>query len=289
MTLEPRRAYGAQSMTAPLREVLVKRPGSAFGRAFEEPAHGYLHPVDLALAQRQHDAFVALLDDLGVAAHGLDAETDSPDLVYTFDPLLVADGGAIPLRPGKPNRLGEPAVLEAWMTARGVPIAGRIEAPGTIEGGDTFWLRPNLLCIGRTLRTNEAGARQLAGLVGGDVRVFDLPYWHGPGELVHLLSVISPVADDLAVVHLPLLPVGLWQLMGDLGIRTIIVPDDEFATLGCNVLAVRPGVVIMAEGNPTTAAALVAAGCEVHTYAASEIGINGSGGPTCMTRPILRE
>jgi len=175
------------------------------------------------------------------------------------------------------------------MTARGVPIAGRIEAPGTIEGGDTFWLRPNLLCIGRTLRTNEAGARQLAGLVGGDVRVFDLPYWHGPGQLVHLLSVISPVADDLAVVHLPLLPVGLWQLMGDLGIRTIIVPDDEFATLGCNVLAVRPGVVIMAEGNPTTAAALVAAGCEVHTYAASEIGINGSGGPTCMTRPILRE
>jgi len=289
MTLEPRRAYGAQSMTAPLREVLVKRPGSAFGRAFEEPAHGYLHPVDLELAQRQHDAFVALLDDLGVAVRGLDAETDSPDLVYTFDPLLVADGGAIPLRPGKPNRLGEPAVLEAWMTARGVPIAGRIEAPGTIEGGDTFWLRPNLLCIGRTLRTNEAGARQLAGLVGGDVRVFDLPYWHGPGQLVHLLSVISPVADDLAVVHLPLLPVGLWQLMGDLGIRTIIVPDDEFATLGCNVLAVRPGVVIMAEGNPTTAAALVAAGCEVHTYAASEIGINGSGGPTCMTRPILRE
>jgi len=111
MTLEPRRAYGAQSMTAPLREVLVKRPGSAFGRAFEEPAHGYLHPVDLELAQRQHDAFVALLDDLGVAVHGLDAETDSPDLVYTFDPLLVADGGAIPLRPGKPNRLGEPAVL----------------------------------------------------------------------------------------------------------------------------------------------------------------------------------
>jgi len=120
------------------------------------------------------------------------------------------------------------------------------------------------------------------------VRTFDVPYWKGPAELIHLLSVISPVADDLAVAYLPLLPVGLWELLGDLGIRLIEVPDDEFPTLGCNVLAVRPGVVILAEGNPVTAGALAAAGCEVHTYPAREIGINGSGGPTCMTRPILR-
>ena len=130
--------------------------------------------------------------------------------------------------------------------------------------------------------------RQLAGLVGGDVRIFDLAYWHGPAELVHLLSVISPVADDLAVVYLPLLPVGLLEVLQDFGIRLIEVPDEEFPTLGCNVLAVRPGVVIIADGNPQTAAALARAGCEVHTYAATEIGINGSGGPTCMTRPILR-
>ncbi len=144
------------------------------------------------------------------------------------------------------------------------------------------------MCIGRTLRTNAEGARQLAALVGGDVRIFDVPYWHGPAELIHLLSVISPVADDLAVVYLPLLPVGLWSLLGELGIRLIEVPDEEFPTLGCNVLAVRPGVVIVAEGNPRTAAGLAAAGCEVHTYPATEVGINGSGGPTCMTRPILR-
>jgi dimethylargininase len=285
---EAARRYGAQSMTAPLREVLVKRPGPAFGRAFRDPAHGFLHPVDLSLAQRQHDAFVAVLDRLGVTVHGLPSESGSCDLVYTFDPLLISDRGAIPLRPGKPNRADEPAVLEAWAAARGIPTVGRIEAPGTIEGGDTFWLRPDLLCIGRTLRTNDAGARQLATLVGGDVRVFDVPYWRGPAELIHLLSVISPVADDLAVVYLPLLPVGLWQLLGELGIRTIAVPDEEFPTLGCNVLAVRPGVVVAAEGNPVTAAALAAAGCEVHAYPASEVGINGSGGPTCMTRPILR-
>ncbi len=288
MTLDVVRAYGAQSMTAPLREVLVKRPGAAFGRAFDDPAHGFLHAVDLDLAQRQHDAFVGVLEDLGVTVHRLDVETHSPDLVYTFDPLLVSDRGAIALRPGKANRRGEEATLEAWMADRGIPTAGRIEAPGTIEGGDTFWLRPDLMCIGRTLRTNDAGARQLAGLVDGDVRVFDVPYWRGPAELIHLLSVISPVADDLAVVYQPLLPVGLWQVLGDLGVRTIAVPDDEFVTLGCNVLAVRPGVVVMAQGNPVTAEALTRAGCEVHTYPASEVGINGSGGPTCMTRPILR-
>ena len=174
------------------------------------------------------------------------------------------------------------------MDAAGIPTLGRIEAPGTIEGGDTFWLRPDLLVIGRTLRTNSEGVRQLGEIVGGDVRVFDVPYWRGPAELIHLLSVISPVADDLAVVFPPLLPVGLWELLGDLGIRMIDVPEEEFGTLGCNVLAVRPGVVILAEGNPATAAALAAAGCEVHTYPATEIGINGSGGPTCMTRPILR-
>lgn len=281
--------FDARSMTAPLRDVLVKRPGPAFGRAFDDPAHGFLHPVDLAVAQREHDHFVDLLAGLGPTVHELGVESDSPDLVYQFDPLLVTDRGAIPLRAGKPNRRGEERLTEAWLNARGVPTIGRIEAPGTIEGGDTFWLRPDLLCIGRTLRTNSEGARQLAGLVGGDVRVFDAPYWKGPAELIHLLSVISPIADDLAVVYLPLMPVGLWELLGELGIRTIAVPDEEFPTLGCNVLAIRPGVVLMAEGNPVTAAALAAAGCEVHAYAATEIGMNGSGGPTCLTRPILRE
>ncbi|MBI2775758.1 MAG: hypothetical protein HYX57_00620 [Chloroflexi bacterium] len=282
------RRYGAQSMTAPLLDVLVKRPGPAFGAAFGDPAHGFLHPVDLELARREHAEFVELLGGLGPRVHVLEAEIASPDLLYTFDPLLVADAGAIPLRPGKPNRLPEPAVIEAWTIAAGIPTAGRIEAPGTIEGGDTFWLRPDLFCIGRTLRTNSAGVEQLAAIVGGDVRVFDVPYWRGPAELVHLLSVISPLADDLAVVFEPLLPVGLWELCNDLGIRLIPVPAEEFPTLGCNVLAVAPGVVIAAEGNPATAAAMAAAGCEVHTYPATEIGINGSGGPTCMTRPILR-
>jgi dimethylargininase len=282
------RAYGAQSMTAPLLDVLVKVPGPAFGAASDEVAHGFLRHVDLETARREHDGLVDTLTRLGTRVHVLDAETDDPDLVYVFDPLLIADGGAIPLRPGKPNRAGEPGVLEAWTRARGIPTLGRIEAPGTLEGGDTFWLRPDLLCVGRTLRTNDAGARQLASIVGGDVRVFDVPYWKGPDELVHLLSVISPVADDIAVVFLPLLPAGLYELLADLGIRLVEVPDEEYPTLGCNVLAVRPGVVVTAEGNDVTRARLEAAGVEVHAVPLREVGENGSGGVTCLTRPVLR-
>jgi N-dimethylarginine dimethylaminohydrolase len=280
--------WGARSMTAPLREVLVHRPDTAFGAAFDNPAHGFYHPVGLLPAQREHDAYVDLLLRLGVHVHALEAETDNPDLVYTFDPLLVTDAGSIALRPGKPNRAGEPALVEAWTLSHGIPIQGRIEPPGTVEGGDAFWLRPDLFCIGRSLRTNDAGAHQLAARIDADIRIFDLPYWRGPDELVHLLSVISPVTDNLAVVYPPLLPAGLWDLLAELEIATIAVPDDEYETLGCNVLAVRPGVLIVAEGNPQTRRALESAGCEVHTYPATEIGLNGSGGPTCMSLPLLR-
>jgi N-dimethylarginine dimethylaminohydrolase len=275
-------------MTAPLREALLKAPGPAFGRAFEDPAHGFLHACDLDVARREHAAFSELLASLGTTVHQLETEIDSPDLLYAYDPLIITDRGAIPLRPGKPNRQIEPAAIEAWTLAHGIPTIGRIEAPGTIEGGDTFWLRPDLFVIGRTLRTNQAGAEQLAAIVGGDVRIFDVPYWRGNADLLHLMSIIHPVADDLAVVYLPLLPVGLWHLLRDLGYRLIEVAEDEIDQLGCNVLVVRPGVAVIAEGNPKIAAALEAHGFEVHTYPATEIGVNGSGGPTCMTRPILR-
>jgi dimethylargininase len=287
-SMSPRR-FGAESMTAPLREALVKRPGPAFGRAFADGAHGFLRPVDLPRAQREHDGLRAILEQLGVTVHELGVETQSPDLVYTFDPALVTHRGAVLLRSGKENRRGEESTLADWFAEHAIPVVGRIEAPGTVDGGDTFWLRPDLLCIGRSLRTNRAGAAQLAAIVGGEVRVFDVPYGNGPGECLHLLSLISPVADDLAVAHLPQLPAGLHELLVELGVRLLPVPGEEMATLGCNVLAVRPRVVVMAEGNPRTQQALVQEGCAVRTFAAGEVGVNGGGGPTCLTRPVWRE
>jgi len=283
------RRFGARSSTADLRDVLVQRPGAAFAVAHDDPAHGFLHPVDLARAQREHDGLVAALAGLGVRVHQLAADdTPDPDLVYVFDPLLVVDAGAVPLRPGKPNRAGEPAILEAWTLGHDIPTAGRIAAPGSVEAGDTVWLRDGIFVIGRSLRTNDSGARQLAAIVGGDVRIVDLPYWKGREELVHLMSVISPVSDDLAVVFRPLLPAGLHEWLAELGLRTVEVPEEEYPTLGCNVLAVRPGVVIVAEGNPATRRGLEAAGVEVHAVPLREVGENGCGGVTCLTRPILR-
>jgi dimethylargininase len=282
------RRFGAQGMVSPLREAIVKRPGPAFAGAFDDPANGFLHPVDIDEARRQHDALCQILGDLGVTVHELDAETTGPDLVYTFDAALVTERGAILLRPGKPTRRDEPQALAEWFAAHEIPIVASIESPGTVEGGDTLWLRPGLFCIGRSLRTNGAGAEQLAAIVGGDVRIFDVPYANGPGECLHLLSLISPVDEQAAVVHLPMLPAGMYELLRDLDFDLIPVPPEEMPTLGCNVLAVRPGVVIIAQGNPTTQRALEARGFEVHTFPATEIGVNGGGGPTCLTRPILR-
>jgi dimethylargininase len=283
------RTFGAQSMTAPLREVLVKRPAAAFGAAHDDPAHGFLHAVDLAAAQREHDVLTGILSDLGATVHELGEEHD-PDLTYTFDPVLVTDRGVVPLRPGKPNRVGEELVIERWLNAHGVPTQGRVEGDGRAEGGDTFWLDEHTLCVGRTLRTNRAGVEQLRAILQPEVEVevFDVPYWKGAGELIHLMSVISPIADDLSVVYMPLLPCGLLEMLLERGTRLVEVPDDEFLTLGCNVLAVSPGVAVMAEGNPVTRSRLEAAGAEVHAFPAGEVGVNGSGGPTCLTRPILR-
>ena len=282
------RTFGAQSMVAPLHEVMVKRPGPAFGRAFDEPTHGFLRPVDLPRAQAEHDGFAAALRQLGVTVHELGVETYDPDLSYTFDASLVTDRGAILLRSGKATRLGEEAAHAAWYRERGIPVIGAIEGPGTVDGGDAFWIDPRTLCIGRTLRTNRAVGEQLAAVWGGDVRFYDVAYGEGPAKLIHLLSVISLVAEDLAVVYLPLLPVGLWELLRDRRIGLVEVPPEEFDSLGPNVLAVRPRVVVMAAGNPVTAARLRDRGVEVREVPLGEVGANGSGGPTCLTRPILR-
>jgi dimethylargininase len=282
------RLYGAQSMTAPLHDVVVKRPGAAFGAAYENPAHGFLHAVDLTEAQRQHDAFCQVLADLGVRVHQLDAETASPDLTYTFDSALVTDRGIIGLRSGKPTRQGESAPMVEWAAGRDIPVLGQLGDGETADGGDTFWLRPDVFCVGRSLRTNMAGAARMTELVGGDVHVFDVPYANGPAECLHLLSVISPIADDLAVVFMPQLPAGLYELLAERCVALVPVPEEEILSQGCNILAVRPGVVVMVEGNPATQRALLDRGCEVHTFPGSEVCVNGSGGPTCITRPILR-
>jgi dimethylargininase len=290
-TLAARR-FGGHSMTATLRSVLVRRPASP-ASADEWRAFGYLHPVDHGLTERQHAAFREILTGQGieVIAEGPD-EPGYLDAVFAYDPSLMTDRGAILLRMGKPPRRDETMFHAVSYRTLGIPIFGVVEEPGMVEGGDTLWLDDRTLAVGRGYRTNESGIRQLRAIlqeIDVDVLAYDLPHWHGAGECLHLMSLISPVAADLAVVYPPLMAVAFLDELRERDWRFVEVPEAEFASMGCNVLALAPGRCLMLEGNSETRRRLEAAGCEVLTYDGSELSQNREGGPTCLTRPLWRE
>jgi N-dimethylarginine dimethylaminohydrolase len=278
-------------MTAPLRSVLVRRPARP---ATDEDwrAFGYLHAIDVERTEHEHAAFRQLLVEAGVEviAEGPDAEGQL-DAIFAYDSSLVTDQGAILLRPAKTLRQVETALAETTYRRIGVPVIGVIKEPGTVEGGDAFWLDERTLAVGRGYRTNGEGIRQLREMLAGidvELYAYDLPHWHGPDACLHLMSLISPVAADLAVVYLPLMPVRLVQTLGDRGWRLVETPDDEFETMGTNVLALAPGRCVMLDGNPVTRQRLEAAGCDVVTYHGGELSLNREGGPTCLTRAVWR-
>ena len=283
--------FGGQSMSAPLRRALVRAPAPP-ATADDFAAFGYPRPVDYSAAERQHAAFAGLLAGAGVDV--IAAGPDDPgllDAIFAYDPSIITDAGAVLLRPGKALRLPEVARHEATYRELGIPILGRIEAPGTVEGGDTLWLDERTLAVGRGYRTNDAGIDQLRRIlasIGVEVVRTELPHWRGPAECLHLMSFISPVAADLAVVYLPLMATPFVEELRRRQLRLIEVPDEEFDTHGCNVLALAPMKVLVCDGSPVTQARLEGAGCEVLVYDGSEISHNRAGGPTCLTRPILR-
>lgn len=285
-------AYGGHSLWEPLRRVMVRQPGLA-ATEHDWTDLAYLHPVDQQKSRDEHAAFVELLTASG--AEVVVAPPDEPgymDAVFCYDPSLMTDGGAVLLRPGKPQRVDEVAFHAQTYAQIGVPILGAIEAPGTVEGGDTLWIDDHTLAIGRGYRTNRAGIAQLQEIVEPlDVTViaYDLAHYHGPGECLHLMSFISPVADKLAVVYLPLMPVQLVEDLQDRGWSFIEVPDEEFEPMACNVLALGPRSVVVMDGNPVTRARMEAAGCTVQVYPGAEISYNRAGGPTCLSRPLWRK
>ena len=285
------RAWGGQSMTAPLRRVVVRRPAQP-STGSEYAAFGYPNPVDHNRALREHEAFRALLKDAGVeVVEEGPGEAGLLDAIFVYDPSLMTDAGAVLLRLGKGLRLPEVELAERSYGALGVPIIGRIEAPGTVDGGDTLWLDERTLAVGRGYRTNDEGIRQLREILephGVSIYTVDLPHWRGPGECLHLMSFISPVADRLAVVYLPLLSVPFVEELKQRGWSFIEVPDEEFDRHGCNVLTLSPKRVLVCDGSPETRGRLEAAGCTVLSYVGDEISHNRAGGPTCLTRPILR-
>jgi dimethylargininase len=279
--------YDARSMTAPLRRVLVRPPQAADAARWR--VYGWRAEPEFARAAAEHEALRELLEAAGAEVVVADGEAANPDAIYTYDPLLVGADGAVLLRPGKDARLGEPDALVADLTRAGVPVAARIEAPGTVDGGDTLWLDERTLLAGRGYRTNAAGVEQLAAAFpDAEVLSYDLPHWNGRGEVMHLMSLISPLDEDLALVYPRLAPVRLLELLAERGIVTVEVPDDEFETMGPNVLALGPRKALALEGNDETRRRMEAAGVDVVTYKGDEISRKGDGGPTCLTRPLLR-
>ncbi len=277
--------YGVRSMSAPLRRVLTVRPatdGDFLGAGWRQP--------DPDALVREHAAFVELLDGLGVEVVVADAPHGMVDACFAYDPVFVTGAGAVELRMVKPARNPEPGFLVAEVEKAGVPVLGRLTGTATADGGDMCWLDESTLAVGRGYRTNAEAHRQLAELLRAEgvvVERADLPHHLGAAHVMHLMSVVSPVSADLAVVFEPLAPVPLLEMLADRGYRVVPADPDELDDQGCNVLAVRPGVVVMADSAPRTRAALERAGVEVHTYAANEIN-KGDGGPTCLTRPLLR-
>ena len=288
------RQYGAQSMAAPIRRVVMRSAASAMAGADRARWH-YGPGFDAAKAGAQHAALAGLVAASGATIEWLpDVEDGLADSVFTHDPSLMTDRGAIILSMGKALRRPEPGLHEETYRRLGIPILGRIEDPGQVEGGDCVWVDTRTLAVGRGVRTNEAGIRQLAAILaplGVEVIGYDLPLWQGEEACLHLMSVISPLADDLALVHPPLLPVAFYQLLRDRGIRLVAGDPEEFAAshgLSLNVLPTAPCEVIAVAGFPKTAAAMEAAGCTVATFEADALCIACEGGPTCLTRPILR-
>jgi dimethylargininase len=286
VSVEPK-IYGCQSMTGELRRVLVRAPR-------EEDQHGWgacgwREEPDTGRIAAEHEAFCALLADAGAEVVLAESDTGgNPDAIYTYDPALVTDEGALLLHPGKKIRRAEVGAMAEDFERAGVPIAGRLHDPECAEGGDFCWLDQRTLLAGRGYRTNSDGIWAVERLLRGvEVLVFDLPHWHGPGEVLHLMSLISPLAPDLALVYAPLLPTRLAQLLEEREVELVEVPDEEFASMGSNVLALAPRVALAVEGNPRTRERMERAGVEVLTYRGEELS-KGDGGPTCLTRPLLR-
>lgn len=287
----------AHSETGTLRHLIIKHARDAFVSQDVLNAQwkdlGFTAVPDFARAVREYDALLELLGRAGARIETLPPEGDlTPDSMYVRDASVVTNRGVILCRMGKPQRMNEPAAQEAFFKKAGIPVLGTIQPPGRLEGGDVVWLDEQTVAVGRGYRTNADGIEQLHSLLGNSVKeviAVALPHWRGAGDVFHLMSILSPVDRDLALVYSPLMSVAFREGLLERGLTLVEVPDEEFESMGTNVLAIGPRRCVMVAGNPKTRARLERAGVEVLEYEGQEISIKGGGGPTCLTRPLSRE
>ena len=286
--------FGVASMSSRLEKVAVRKP-SAILNADPDVWH-YTKVLDREKLLDQFFSFVGLLEESGVEVLWFDdAPDDLADSIFAYDPSFMTLHGAVILRPGKVKRLGEIEVHRRFYEGMDIPIIGEISGQGTVEGGDCFWLDDSTLAVGRGFRSNEEGINQLSNILssfGIDVLQFDLPSYDDPDACLHLMSVVSPLDHDLALIYEPLMPNNLQGVLKDFGYDLLSAPVNEFELsygLSLNVLAVSERNVIAIEGFDETRALMENAGCVVSTFPGDELCIPCEGGPTCLTRPVLRQ
>lgn len=279
-------------MVNPLKSVLVKRPDTHFAVKDYERWH-YTGPLDLAEAQKEHDAFTQIMKQQGIdVLYHPEPQPDHADSIFTYDPAIITDEGAILFQMGKRLRKGEEKPMERRLKELDIPIHYRIHGEATVEGGDTLWLDEGTIALGQGFRTNRLGLEQMReALKPIDIEILpvDLPYFYGPDACLHLMSLISFADHDLAVIYSPLFPVPLWKLLKERGVEMIDVSEEEFNKMGTNILALGPRNIMMLDCTPVVQSRLIDAGCNVHTYKGVEISLKTEGGPTCLTRPLYRE
>ena len=290
------KTFGCQSMYAPIRRMALKHPRQAFidqkNLEAQWQSLAYFGCPDFENSLAEYEKFLGVLEQFDFEIHfAPEDETTGLDSIYVHDPLVISERGAILCSMGKAARAPEPAAAEKYLAEMGVPVIGKITGDGKLEGGDVLWVGERTLAVGQGFRTNAEGLRQLRVFLDDAVdEVFpvQLPYWTGPQDCLHLLSFISIVDEDLAVVYSRLMPVPFREWLLEHGFNFVEVPDEEYDSLGCNVLAVAPRKCVMLAGNPVTKKRLEEAGAQVWTYEGNDISFKGTGGPTCLTRPILR-
>jgi len=286
--------FGVSSMTNTLRVVAVRKPGPSLLKA--DPAKWHYGPqFDSGKVIKQHESFVTCLTNAGCDVLFMENDdSDIADAVFTYDASLITPSGALLMSPGKPLRQGEQHVHRNFYESQGIPVFGEIAGDATAEAGDTLWLDDTVMAVGRGFRTNQSGIDQISSYmqkIGVTVKSFDVPYYQGREACLHLMSLVSLVDTRKALVLLELLPVALHNLMLELGYTLIPAPMSEFqssGTLSTNVLTTSPGKCIMLTGLPKTRACLEAAGIEITDFEGNALCIGCEGGPTCLTRPVLR-
>ncbi len=292
---EPRdMTFGAEDRTHPLKRVIMRAPGPALAKA--DPAEWHYGPqFNPERAQKQHAQLAEIVANSGAEIHWLPSEDDGlSDAMFVQDTSFVTRAGAVVLNMGKALRKAEPALhLDAY-AALGVPVIGQLTGDQQIESGDLVWIDPVTLAVGRGARSNQQGIEALRAILtphGIQLVAYDLPYWTGPAACLHLMSLISPLAPKMALIHAPLLPYAMWQELTKRGWTLLHAPEDEFTAsngLSLNVLMLSPKDVVMVDGFPRTRALMEAHGCRVQVFEGDALCIACEGGPTCLTRPVLR-